>query len=64
MVFKQFSPTVQKAIQKRFKEATLPQQLAIPYIASGLNVMIIAPTGSGKTEGALLKIFDRIVNDA
>ncbi len=63
MVFKQLSPRVQKAVEKRFKEATLPQQLAIPYIASGLNVLIIAPTGSGKTESALLKIFDRIVQD-
>ncbi|MBI2543281.1 MAG: DEAD/DEAH box helicase [Candidatus Aenigmarchaeota archaeon] len=63
MVFKQLSPKMQKVIQKRFKEATLPQQLAIPYIASGLNVLVIAPTGSGKTESALLKIFERITEE-
>ncbi len=61
MVFKQLSPKMQKVIEKRFKKATLPQEMAIPYIASGLNVMVIAPTGSGKTESALLKIFDRIM---
>lgn len=38
--------------------------MAIPYIASGMNVMIIAPTGSGKTESALLKIFDRIIQES
>jgi len=54
---------MRKVIQKRFKQATLPQQLAIPYIASGMNVLIIAPTGSGKTESALLKIFERIVEE-
>ncbi len=63
MVFKQLSTKMQNVIEKRFKEPTLPQKLAIPYIASGLNVMVIAPTGSGKTESAMLKIFDRIVQE-
>ncbi|MBI1978675.1 MAG: DEAD/DEAH box helicase [Candidatus Aenigmarchaeota archaeon] len=63
MVFEKLSPKLQKVIQKRFKQATLPQQLAIPYIASGMNVLVIAPTGSGKTESALLKIFERIVEE-
>jgi ATP-dependent Lhr-like helicase len=63
MVFRQLKPELQKAIQKRFKEATLPQQLAIPAIASGLNVLLIAETGTGKTEAALLKIFDRIIHE-
>ena len=63
MVFETLSPELQKAIKKRFKEPTLPQKLAIPVIASGLNTMIIAPTGAGKTETALLKIFDKIVTE-
>ncbi len=63
MVFETLSPQLQKIIQKRFKEPTLPQQLAIPSIASGLNTLVIAPTGSGKTEAALLKIFDKIMNE-
>ena len=63
MVFETLSPQLQKIIQKRFKEPTLPQQLAIPSIASGLNTLVIAPTGSGKTEAALLKIFDRIISE-
>ena len=63
MVFEQLSPKMQLVIKKRFKRATLPQQLAIPYIASGLNTLVISPTGSGKTEAALLKIFERIVQE-
>ncbi len=63
MVFETLSPQLQKIVQKRFKEPTLPQKLAIPSVASGLNTLIIAPTGSGKTEAALLKIFDKIIND-
>ncbi len=64
MVFEQLSPKMQKTIEKRFKEPTLPQQLAIPLITSGENVLIIAPTGSGKTESALLKIFERVVEES
>ncbi|MBI4010235.1 MAG: DEAD/DEAH box helicase [Candidatus Aenigmarchaeota archaeon] len=63
MVFETLSPQLQKIVQKKFKKPTLPQQLAIPSIAAGLNTLIIAPTGSGKTEAALLKIFDKIIND-
>ena len=61
MVFETLSPKLQQVIKKKFKEPTLPQKLAIPTISSGLNALIVAPTGSGKTEAALLKIFDRIL---
>jgi ATP-dependent Lhr-like helicase len=63
MVFELLSPELQKLINKRFKEPTLPQKLTIPAIASGLNVLVIAETGTGKTEAALLKVFDRIIQE-
>lgn len=63
MVFESLNPELQKIIQKRFKQPTLPQQLAIPAILSGLNVLAIAETGTGKTESALLGIFDRIIKE-
>jgi ATP-dependent Lhr-like helicase len=59
IVFNQFSDKLQQTIKKRgFREATLVQKLGIPAILSGENVLLIAPTGVGKTESAMLPIFD------
>ena len=61
MVFSLFSDKLQKLIkEKGFIEPTLPQKLGIPEILSGKNVLIIAPTGIGKTETAMLPLFDKI----
>jgi len=44
-----------------FAEPTLPQKMAISPILVGENLLLIAPTGSGKTEAVLLPIFSKLV---
>ncbi len=63
MVFDNLHSELQKAIKKRFKEPTLPQQLAIPAILSGINVLLVAQTGTGKTESAMLPVFNFLIRD-
>ncbi len=43
-------------------EPTEPQKDAIPRIARGDNILLVAPTGIGKTEAAMLPILNAIYN--
>ncbi len=60
--FSLLSERVRSALTKLgFSQATEPQIRAIQPILNGENVLLIAPTGSGKTEAALLPIFSNFL---
>jgi len=56
-------PIRKALIDLGFIEPTAPQVRAIPLILKGENALLIAPTGSGKTEAVLLPIFSNFVQD-
>ncbi|MDH2900240.1 MAG: DEAD/DEAH box helicase, partial [archaeon] len=51
------------ARELRITTETAVQSEAIPIVLSGENALIISPTGSGKTEAALLPIFQMILEN-
>src|SRR5205823_5667492 len=62
--FALLSPPLKGLLQATgISNPTPPQVEAIPLIAQGDNVLIIAPTGSGKTEAALLPLIDRMIRN-
>ncbi len=62
MPFKQLHPLIQeKLISSGMIRPTEAQQRAIPEILNGSHVLLIAPTGIGKTEAAVLPIFHRFL---
>ncbi len=60
--FTHLGETVRGALSERgFSTPTAPQRVAIPPLAAGKHTLVIAPTGSGKTETAMLPVFDHLL---
>ncbi|MFX1511702.1 MAG: DEAD/DEAH box helicase [Promethearchaeota archaeon] len=61
-LFATFHPLLQPILQEKgITTATEIQRIAIPQIQEGKDCLLIAPTGSGKTEAALLPLIDAII---
>ena len=61
-LFNTFDPRIQETLMKLgFKAPTEPQEKAFPHILKSEHTFLIAPTGSGKTESAVLPIFNHIL---
>ncbi len=54
-------PVRDAAAQQGLVAPTLPQTKAFPHILNGENVLLIAPTGTGKTEAVILPILSKLV---
>jgi ATP-dependent Lhr-like helicase len=61
MPLSRFHPAIARWFSNRFAEATEPQRGAWPVIQQGGDVLIAAPTGSGKTFAAFLSAIDGLV---
>ena len=61
MSFEELSPEIMRLLNDAGIFApTDPQRDVIPMIRDGRNVLLVAPTGIGKTEAAMLPILDAI----
>ncbi|MEM3737071.1 MAG: DEAD/DEAH box helicase [Candidatus Bathyarchaeia archaeon] len=61
-VFTLLAKPLQEAVKERgFSVPTEPQRRAIPLILEGKNVLLIAPTATGKTEAAFLPILNNLI---
>src|ERR671930_1084188 len=55
--------TVDKFRKEGFNSLTAIQEKALPVITRKVNCMLVAPTGSGKTEAAVLPVFTMLSSD-
>lgn len=54
---------IQKFRKEGFQSLTTIQQKAFPVIARKINCLLTAPTGSGKTEAAVMPVFTMLAHD-
>ena len=61
-IFNLFPECLRTAIKKKgIRELTEIQRIAIPKILEGKNALLVAPTGSGKTEAALWPVLTNMM---
>lgn len=63
MVLDSFHPAVRRWFEARLGEPTAPQREGWPRIREGGNVLIAAPTGTGKTLAAFLWAIDGLLGE-
>ena len=56
-IHKLLHPFVSKWFKSSFETFTDAQRQAIPSITSGQNILVLSPTGSGKTLTAFLQVL-------
>ncbi|SEV87961.1 DEAD/DEAH box helicase [Halobacterium jilantaiense] len=61
--FAHLGDELRRALSERgFTTPTEPQRRAIPALADGRNGLVVAPTGTGKTETAMLPVLNSLVS--
>jgi ATP-dependent Lhr-like helicase len=61
----QLDPRVQACVRSRgFSRLSEVQERAIPLVREGKDLLLIAPTGTGKTESAMIPVFDAMLSGA
>src|SRR5687768_7610520 len=54
---------IEKFRKEGFQSLTTIQQKALPVISRRVNSLLVAPTGSGKTEAAVLPVFTLLASE-
>ena len=54
-------PRISKWFRGRFGKPTHAQEVTLPHVLAGRNVLLSSPTGSGKTLAGFLGVLDFLV---
>jgi len=63
-LFTILNPVVKKWFKQKFKDFATPQKYALMEVHSRQNVLVSAPTGSGKTLTAFLSILNELIDSS
>ena len=62
-ILEALDPRIQSCVKARgFQTLSEAQEQSIPLILEGKNILLIAPTGTGKTESAMLPVFNGMLS--